>query len=56
LGYVQIITQFAPVLLRGKFNGKYLIKVIVKQGNPAQLYCFSKKVKLVANNDPITEE
>lgn len=45
-----------PVVNKGKFIGKHLIKIIVKQGNPAELYCFSKKIQLQAVNDKKVDE
>lgn len=36
--------QFVPVVREGNFTGRYLGKIIVKQGDPAKLYCFTQKV------------
>ena len=43
---MQVVVQFIPVLEKGKFMGKHLIKIVVKQGEPSQLYCFNQKVHL----------
>ena len=45
-----------PVFNKGKFIGKYLVKILVKQGDPAELYCFSKKIQLQGVNDKKVDE
>lgn len=48
---IQLIVQFVPVVSKGKFTGKYLVKIIVKQGDPRQLYCFVQKLQLQSANE-----
>lgn len=38
--------QFVPILRNKEFEGKYIVKIIVQQGDPAQTYFFSQKLKL----------
>lgn len=43
--------QFVPVTRGGANTGRYLGKIIVKQGDTAKLYCFSQKVVLQSITD-----
>lgn len=38
--------QFVPVTRNGVATGKFLGKIIVKQGETSKLYCFTQKVVL----------
>lgn len=38
-----MIVHFVPILKDGKFRGKYVIKLIVKQGDPSRIYCMNEK-------------
>ena len=40
------MVHFVPLLKGKKFTGKYLIKIIVQQGEPTSVYCFSQKIQL----------
>lgn len=42
--------HFVPVLTGKYFEGRYLIKIIVKQGHPSQTYCISRKIMLEGPN------
>lgn len=48
--------QFVPVTRGGAATGKYLGKIIVKQGVPSKLYCFSQKVVLQTVSDKKYDE
>jgi len=41
----EIIVQFVPVVKSKTFSGKYVIKILVQQGEPCQTYCFSQKIQ-----------
>lgn len=44
----EVFVEFVPVL-EGKeknFYGKYVIKFIIRQGDPSKLYCVSEKLQL----------
>ncbi len=43
--------QFVPVTKNGANTGRFLGKIIVKQGDTGKLYCFSQKVVLQGVND-----
>ncbi len=43
--------QFVPVTKNGANTGRFLGKIIVKQGETSKLYCFSQKVVLQGVND-----
>jgi hypothetical protein len=43
--------HFLPVMSEGTFTGRFLAKIIVKQGDPSKLYCFSQKVVLQSVNE-----
>ena len=43
--------QFVPVTKNGANTGRFLGKIIVKQGDTNKLYCFSQKVVLQGVND-----
>lgn len=43
--------QFVPVVKDGAFTGRYLGKIIVKQGEPTKLYCFSQKIVIQSLTD-----
>ena len=32
------------------FEGRYVVKIVVKQGDPSQVYCFGERVKLEGSN------
>lgn len=34
-----------PVKKDGKFRGRYVIKIIVKQGNTSRIFCISERAK-----------
>jgi hypothetical protein len=36
--------QYVPVVKNKVFSGKYITKIIVKQGDPSQTYCFTQKL------------
>ena len=46
----EVLTQYIPVKRGGDFEGKYVVKVIVKQGDPSQVYCFGERIKLEGSN------
>jgi len=48
---MQLIMHFLPVMNSGTFTGRFLAKIIVKQGDPTKLYCFSQKIVLQAMSD-----
>jgi len=41
----EVRVQFVPVLKNRTFQGKYVIKILVKQGDPSKLYHFAQTVK-----------
>lgn len=43
----EVRVQFVPVLKDKTFQGKYVIKIIVKQGDPSKVYHFAQTLKLV---------
>lgn len=45
-----------PVLKVDKFTGKYVIKIVVQQGEPTFVYCFSQKIQLQSATDRKQEE
>lgn len=49
--FIKILVQFVPVFNMGKFIGKHVIKILIKQGDPAELYCFTKKIQLESVKD-----
>ena len=38
---MKVEVSFVPVFKDDKFEGKYVIKIIVKQGDPTQVYCIN---------------
>ena len=48
---MKIVVQFVPILRKEVATGRYVIKIIVQQGDPTQTYCFSQKVQLQAHQD-----
>jgi hypothetical protein len=53
---IQIIMHFIPVTKNGIPNDRYLGKIIIKQGEPAKLYCFTQKVVLNSSADKRYDE
>lgn len=53
---MKITIQYVPILKDSKFIGKFLIKVIVKQGLTNRLYCFSQKVQMVTPDNKKAED
>ena len=47
--------QFVPVLIRKEFIGKYITKIVVKQGDPSRVYYFGEKIKLEAQTGKVDE-
>lgn len=45
----ELSVQYIPVVKNKTFSGKYVTKIIVKQGDPIQTYCFVQK--LIMNQD-----
>ena len=45
----QVLTQYIPVMKGGEFEGRFVVKIIVKQGDPSQVYCFGERIKLEGN-------
>ena len=43
---MKIKMQFVPVVGKKQFEGKYIIKIIVRQGDPSRYYCFSHQVTI----------
>lgn len=43
--------HFLPVLRHGLPTGRYVGKIIVQQGEPTKLYCFSQRILLQSTND-----
>lgn len=43
--------HFLPVMENETFTGRYLAKIIVKQGDPNRLYCITQKVVLQEVNN-----
>ena len=35
-----------PVFKANYFEGKFVVKIIVQQGDPSQVYCISERIKL----------
>lgn len=48
--------HFIPVTKNGIPNDRYLGKIIIKQGEPAKLYCFTQKVVLNSSADKRYDE
>lgn len=48
--------QFVPVTKNGGPTGRFLGKIIVKQGVTSKLYCFSQKVVLQTVSDKKYDE
>ena len=42
----QIMIIYVPVVSSKVFKGKYVIKIIVRQGDPARTYHFAQKIEL----------
>jgi hypothetical protein len=40
---------YVPVVTNKVFRGKYIIKIIVKQGDPAKTYRFAQRIELESN-------
>lgn len=38
--------MYVPVVTNKVFKGKYIIKILVKQGNPSKTYHFGQKLDL----------
>ena len=49
------MVQYVPILKGDKFTSKYLIKIVVKQGDPHQLYCFTQRIQLQQTANKIDE-
>ena len=47
---MKINLQFVPVLSKKDFENKYLIKIVVKQGELSRLYCFVHQLTIQTNN------
>ena len=43
---IQINIVYVPVVESKKFKGKYIIKIIVKQGDPSKTYHFNQVIEL----------
>ena len=42
----EISVFCVPVTKKGRFTGKHIIKIVVLQGDPSKLYCFSQRLIL----------
>jgi len=47
------VIQYIPVFREKNFEGKYVVKMIVQQGDNSQTYCIAEKIKLEASNSKI---
>lgn len=43
---MQVEVHYVPVFREDNFEGKFVVKIIVQQGDPTQVYCISEKIKL----------
>lgn len=48
--------QFLPVFNGETFTGRYVAKIIVKQGDPNKLYCFTQKIVLQSSTEKKYDE
>lgn len=48
--------QFLPVFSGETFTGRYVAKIIVKQGDPNKLYCFTQKIVLQSSTEKKYDE
>ena len=48
--------QYVPVFRGNNFEGKYAVKIIVKQGDPSQVYLISEKIKFMTDSNTKTDE
>lgn len=53
---MQVEVQYVPVFSGPNFQGKFVVKIIVQQGDPTQLYCMSEKIKLVEDGSNKSDE
>jgi hypothetical protein len=50
-----VAVQFVPILRRKEFEGKYVVKIIVQQGDPSRVYFFGERIKLEASTGKVDE-
>jgi hypothetical protein len=52
---MQVVVQFVPVLQRKEFGGKYVVKIVVQQGDPSRVYYFGERIKLEGQTGKVDE-
>jgi hypothetical protein len=52
----EVNTCFLPVMNSEKFTGKYIIKIIVRQGQRDSVYTFAERIRLMGADKSDYEE
>jgi len=52
----EVTTSFLPVMNSDKFTGKYVVKIVVRQGCRDRVYTFNERIKLVSADKTEYEE